>query len=114
MLAQSLKHAFKTRPMVRAPVHSLLLVQSAISYLVDNQEPDRTADGAGPRMLAQSSKHAFKTHPTVRAPVNSMSSAKHNSYPTCTVSNQESDRNADGANVGAINSYGPRTGLLYG
>ena len=48
-------------------------------------------------------KHALKTRTTAGALA--MASAKRahlDSYPTCTVSNQESDRTADGANVCAI------------
>ena len=55
MLAQSLKHAFKSPPTVRAPVYSLLLAQSAIFAhresntkrdicTVSNRESIKTAD----------------------------------------------------------------------
>ena len=55
---------------------------------VSNQECDRTADGAQPRMLAQSLKQAFKTRPKVRPPVPPLwLERKAIAYSTCTVSN---------------------------
>ena len=52
MLAQSLKHALKTRPLVMQRCTLWLARTVTITYwTVSNQESDRTADGARPTML---------------------------------------------------------------
>ena len=91
----------RIRPMVRAPVHSLWLTIALTTCKVSNQKSDRTADRCTTKNVGAIIKTRIKKISYgMRTNALAMASSKRDSlesYPTCTVSNQESDRSADKA-----------------